>query len=310
MEKHTTIISSDEPVEIKIGGDHRWFRMFSSVIETGVWSRLSPAAAKILVTIAKYADSNWMAWPGISSLQVSAGVSRRSVYRSLDELERVGLLLRRRRGGGTFGSVYQLLPPVIEKDLFNRQGVQSVAWGVSPLAPGGVTTGTKGVSPLAPELDHRTKPTAATKNSAAAEISELLISVGIGEPVRSEISGSGLDFRKVQSVVSSWRESGKGLGSLVLNLRVAVDQIPLVAKKTDKARSVLAEKREMIARAERENEQMTDWFTSLDDNTAENLLQKASDSLSGFERRLVGSKGPLESSVLLAAMYRISERSE
>lgn len=307
-EQHTTVIKSDEPVTIKIGGDHRWFRMFSSVIESGVWSKLSPSAAKVLVTIAKFADSCWVAFPGISTIQVSAGISRRAVYYALDELEGVGLLLRRRRGGGQYGSVYQLLPPIIENDLFNNK-VQGVALG-------GARGCTKGVPVVAPELDQLTRPIAAgsfinsfspsAAGSAAADISKFLISVGVGDPARSEIVSSGLTLEKIKKVVSKWRESGKGLGVLVLNLRIAAEQLPLEKQKIETNKNLRSSEDLLKSRVDAENQLLDEWYSALGSEREQELRQKASESLTSFERRLVGSKGPDESFVLLRAMYKLS----
>lgn len=309
MDKHTTIISSDEPVKVEIGGDNRWFRMFSSIIESGVWCRLSPSAAKVLVTLAKYADSTWVAWPGISTIQGASGVKRRAVYYAIDELEKAGVLLRRVRGGGATGSVYQLLPAVVPGDLFNGGGVSPVIRGGCTGVHGGGARGcTKGVHTVAPELYQRTIPAEQqVKNSAAAEISEFLLGVGVGEPVRSEIAGSGLSLSKIRKVVSRWRKSGKAVGALVLDLRVAVDREPLEQARAVAAVDLAAADAAQRQAVEDENRALNAWYESLGTDQERQLRQKALESLTSFERRLVGTRGPLESRVLLNAMRKAAE---
>jgi hypothetical protein len=108
MEKHTTIITSDEPVRVEVHTDGRWFRMFTSLVESGTWARMSDAACRVYVALAKHCDQRWMAWPSLRTLVRLSGVKERAVCYAVDELQREGLL-QRRRGGGRMSTMYELL---------------------------------------------------------------------------------------------------------------------------------------------------------------------------------------------------------
>lgn len=108
-EKHTTIISSDEPVTVSVDGSGgRWFRMFCHLVETGAWARMSDSACRVYVVLAKHASRDWIAWPSLATLADVAGCSTASVKRATNELQHEGLL-QRFRGGGRRSTCYRLL---------------------------------------------------------------------------------------------------------------------------------------------------------------------------------------------------------
>lgn len=111
---HTTVITSDVPVEVHVGdrGGY-WFKIWVSVIQSGAWASLSPTAAKVYVTLARYANGNpsLACWPSSGTLERDGGLSRSAVFRALAELVSAGLVVRRLSGGGTTTTTFQLVEP-------------------------------------------------------------------------------------------------------------------------------------------------------------------------------------------------------
>jgi hypothetical protein len=102
-------------------------------------------------------DDTGYGWPSIDTLARRTGMSRRTVFRALDELEEMGVLTRvdRYEGGRQTSSAYmwrlwKTLPPNPRND---REGCQRDT-------PGGDSTVTPGVSALSPPgvsaVAHRT----------------------------------------------------------------------------------------------------------------------------------------------------------
>jgi hypothetical protein len=114
---HRTLIVTDEPVQVSVtpaGGGGRWFKIWHSVIETGLWARLSGAAGKVYLVLGKHANGHpdLLCWPSTTTLQNLSGVSRASVFTALKELEAAGLIHERRAGkNGTTTTTYQLVVP-------------------------------------------------------------------------------------------------------------------------------------------------------------------------------------------------------
>ena len=82
-EKATTphaYIAADQPINVAVGeqADARWFKLFHALVESGLWARLSPAAANVYVVLAKHADGRWVAWPSITKIMKLAGLTDRS----------------------------------------------------------------------------------------------------------------------------------------------------------------------------------------------------------------------------------------
>lgn len=197
-EKHTTVITSDEPVKVMVdeaGG--RWFRLFCSLVESGAWSRLSDSACRVYVVLAKHCGAQWIAWPSLPTLAQLSGKSRRQVRRAVLELESEGLI-RRRVGGGRCSTLYQLfdvpqtpsLPfPVREKGAGSR---------VSPLGghgrPRSRVTG-----------DPRTRPIEQDSlNKQAVAAVSALVGLGVTEAAaRGAVETFGAD--KVSAAVASAR---------------------------------------------------------------------------------------------------------
>lgn len=96
--------------------DERWFRIFRAIVKTGVWARLTPAAAKSYVVLAEHVNDEerkrsgrLVAWPAITTIAQYCGISRQAVMGALNELEK-GKLIERVRGGGRDTTKYEILP--------------------------------------------------------------------------------------------------------------------------------------------------------------------------------------------------------
>lgn len=107
-QRHTSIISTDEPAEITVHtGAGRWFRVLCSIVESGTWARLSGGAKAVYVVLAKHSDARWLSWPSLPTIAKLAGTHPRHAIRAVNELEAEGLLTRR-RGGGRLSTLYEL----------------------------------------------------------------------------------------------------------------------------------------------------------------------------------------------------------
>lgn len=177
---HTTVITSDVPVEVHVGdrGGY-WFKIWVSVIQSGAWASLSPTAAKVYVTLARYANGNpsLACWPSSSTLERDSGLSRSAVFRALAELVAAGLVVRRLVGGGTTTTMFQLVEPRGSGHVAPRLSTTAKAPEVAPPGPSGGTanptrprngTGTRprnGTTPV-PEMGRDIDPE--NKNSSSA----------------------------------------------------------------------------------------------------------------------------------------------
>jgi len=96
----------------------------------------SIAAKSVLNALAGYADADGLAWPKLSTLAETTGMSVRHVRRQLERLERDGFIRRQERlrpRGGNTSNLYKLAMP--ERELIGRSGPDG---SVRPLpAPGG-----------------------------------------------------------------------------------------------------------------------------------------------------------------------------
>lgn len=73
---------------------HLYFPFGFSIVDQGLWAKLSFAAAKVLPVISVYANisTGEGARPSMETIALCAGISKRAVIRAVDELVRSGLL--------------------------------------------------------------------------------------------------------------------------------------------------------------------------------------------------------------------------
>ncbi len=116
--KHTTLITSDAPVNVSVDTEHQGvFMLFRALVRQGYWAQMSNRAQRVLVVLAEYVNVNsrkttneWLAWPSISTLERDAGLARGNITRALNDLEELNIIERRRQGGMK-STLYRLLPP-------------------------------------------------------------------------------------------------------------------------------------------------------------------------------------------------------
>ena len=179
-QKHTTVITSDEPVKVIVQTEGRWFRLFASLVESGTWARMSDPACRVYVALAKHCDERWIAWPSLRTLSRLAGCSAASVKRALRELQAEGLL-NRRRGGGRCSTVYELLDSAATPSLPFGVSDSSAGSGVShQQAHGGAISRLTG--------EPRTKPVEQEplNSSKAAAVGEL-VARGVEQPIAVQL---------------------------------------------------------------------------------------------------------------------------
>jgi hypothetical protein len=203
MAKQTHIVHSDDPVRVTVepltSNDLSWFRLFRSVVHSGVWAKLTPAAAKVLVVLAECVNdairkeqNRWIAWPSIATIGLRAGVERRAAQKAIALLEEHGLVRRCRRRNasrGDYSNEYELTPPPA------HAGAQG---GAAENAQEGVfekTPDRASVSAPRPRSAKRSPGAAARAQQSTdkketrsdSSIRAKLVSAGIGEPTLSRL---------------------------------------------------------------------------------------------------------------------------
>ena len=94
-----------------------WFGVPQSLLKTGAIRKLSRADITVYLAIASHAQFDTaFCWPSLDRLAALAGVSERTVRRSIDNLEEYGLVEKTRGGGGRSGNrgitnQYELIDP-------------------------------------------------------------------------------------------------------------------------------------------------------------------------------------------------------
>lgn len=203
MARQTHIVQSEDPVRVTVeplhSSDLSWFRLFRSVVHSGAWARLTPAAAKVLVVLAECVNdairkeqNRWIAWPSIATIGIRAGIERRAAQKAIACLEEHGLVRRCRRSNssrGDYSNEYELTPPPASSDA---QG------GAHASAQEGANTQTHvraSVDAPRPRKSKRPPGAAAraqqrtdqTETRSDSSIRTQLVRAGIGEPVLSRL---------------------------------------------------------------------------------------------------------------------------
>ena len=85
-------------------GSRHWeevifIRIFAEFQETGWLAKLSPSELKVLISLALRMDENRQTYPSIERLAYDTGYSQRQVIRTLQKLEKRGLISKERRRG-------------------------------------------------------------------------------------------------------------------------------------------------------------------------------------------------------------------
>lgn len=113
---------------------------------TWAWSvqGVNPTERLALIAIADYADENWTCYPGQEKLAERVCVSKRTIIRTLQSLEDLGLIRRERRSrsDGTRTSDLFILGPSdnLSRDTSGRDKVPTVSPQEPPVEPSERTT--------------------------------------------------------------------------------------------------------------------------------------------------------------------------
>jgi len=224
---HTTIVKSDEPVEIHVGDSTGWFRLWNNIVLSGKWAGISAGAKAVLVVLAQHADRHWVAFPGHSRIQRYAGIGRTQVKRAIRELQREGLVKIRGQGSGGTTATYQIVEPAGGSE--NRPGTENRPGRKSDQNRVGKPTPNQ-TKRIRQQQERRSAPQArGARNgatvpgpTAAADVIDALVRAGIGEPTRSELAAlPHLTLRMVERISAQAQEHGKGPGAIVLDIRAA-----------------------------------------------------------------------------------------
>jgi DNA-binding MarR family transcriptional regulator len=240
----THVVHSDQPVRLTVepmssAQDATWFRLFRSIIHSGAWARLTPAASKVLVVLAECVNDQmrkesgrWIAWPSIATIASRAGIERRAAQKAVAALEAERLVQRCRRRNGTRGDYsneYELTPPASSESAVTEPPTpahQKTHPGAHERAPGGAIARAH-----APRSDMRPAraPASAQQRKNKKEIDlnnsspstetvsragQLLIDAGVREPALGKLL-AGFDEKELLLRISDWemrKQSGMQLG--------------------------------------------------------------------------------------------------
>lgn len=320
--KHTTVITSDEPVSVHVetGGGH-WFRIFTAIVDTGIWADLSPSAAKVLVVLTRHVNDgqrqrggDWLAWPSVTTIMKLAGTKRAATYQAIAELEQRKLLTRRNGGGGRNTTTYQLIePPVHARGPVHAHGPQG-STHTNPTRPR-----TRTRSRLNEE-DRKKQQVDAAAGDVCQDVLEALVAAGISEPTRTQLATlSGVTTRLVEQVAERAISQGKGVGVIVNDIRAKA--AANVAKR-ERARAKRQVEREMQAtqqqqrETEREEQERIDsemltvnrFINSMSDNELEQARQDVLDSMTAMERKAVERLDVKKSRTLKRRIYNMANQ--
>ncbi len=203
MARQTHIVHAEEPVRVTVeplAGDLSWFRLFRSVVHSGTWAKLTPAAAKVLIVLAECVNdsirkeqSRWIAWPSIATIGLRAGIERRAAQKAIASLESFGLVRRCRRRNaarGDYSNEYELTPPPAHADAPGGafESAQEAALPDAHLPEFDRARGQRGPKRpprAAARAQQRTDKTEYSNDSSS--IRAQLAAAGIGEPTLSRL---------------------------------------------------------------------------------------------------------------------------
>ncbi len=107
MAKHKTLIAVEHDpeqsatVSVEPTGSEQWFRVFTTVVDSGAWGQLTGAAKGVLIVLARYvndarrrATGEMVAYPSVRTIASAAGITVRGAQKALRELEAAKLIRR------------------------------------------------------------------------------------------------------------------------------------------------------------------------------------------------------------------------
>jgi len=234
---HTTVITSDEPVRVNVGGDSsgHWFRLWSSLVDHGIVGKMTLAECRTLIVLAKFASwDTWESWPSVAKIAQLAGLTTRPVEKALANLERLGVLTKVQSGGGRGRTaVWKLTEPGRPRPLetpSQKTGFVQTGFGEKPRPAVRINPVPRDGGTRLRELEQQQHADQAQPGTpdipiAAADLMEALAESGIAEPTRSRLAIlEGLTPHLVRSETTRAQEAGKGIGALVRNLEAAAEK--------------------------------------------------------------------------------------
>ena len=279
MPKQTHVIDSDVPVRVTVepadpphpppAAGQPWFRLFRSLVHSGVWAELTPAAAKVLIVLGECVndrrrdeEGRWHAWPSVATIAGRSGCQRRAVQKALADLEARGLISRCRRRTarrGDYSNEYELHPPASEDAPEEaHEDAHGGASGATP-APASEPAPRRrgpvrpaGAARCARQSRTRTEPDTTADGPAA----EALRAAGIEQPMLGRLV-AGHDAEKLLLRVEDWRTRNKlgqrlGPAWLIASVRDGYDlHEATVAEREKAAKADAAADRRATLAAER-----------------------------------------------------------
>ena len=347
---HTHLIRSDVPVRVTVepadgteapraphappAKGEPWFRLFRSVVHSGLWAELTPASAKVLIVLAECVndkrrgdEGRWFAWPSVATIGERAGLGRRAVQKALGDLETRGLIDRCRRRTakrGDFSSEYELHPPARAANDSAQEGAHDgahpPAHGATPGPAAEAAPAGRGDVPGAgaarcaqqsktrPENDQTDTGAAVDGLEGAARAA--LAEAGVAAAMAAKLLASaGAD--EVMLRVGDWRRR-RGLGQrigpawLIASIRDGYDLHEATLAEAERARR--AEAAESHRAAEAADRAAADAESARLDAAAAELLAAMSDEELGHWKRQVLAEFPSLSRTLADADPRTDVR--
>ena len=333
--RHKTFVGidheGDEVVTITVGEGRTgfFFKIFSAVVESGRWARLSPSAAKVLVVLAHAVNAErrseggtWLAWPSVAKIMQRAGTKQSQTYVAIAELERAGLLCRRTTGGGRASTTYQILEPTPVRGTLPLRPT-----GIDPSDPSGPPEGTPPAHRTRlrlndPDRNNNNSDNASTTNTPDVAVVVLLRGQGFAQKDAEAIAATPQatpDQVATAIANADVLEAAGKLASRAGYIRKAIAEgyapVPAVAKrKAAERRRQREAERDATAAAEKQAERQqqqahADALDALDDDQLAELVRLVADEQdTRTRRRWLAVPDPRKHARLRAAVLeRISD---
>jgi hypothetical protein len=310
---------SDEQVaQVTIGpagggaGQEAWFRLFRALVLSGTWASLSDAACRTYIVLAESVNDalrrdngEWLAWPSAETIARRSGVTRRSVFRAVDELE-AARLLERRRGGGRKSTQYCLLSP------------KQWAAPVTPVTPVTSVSPVPAVSSQPRPPRHGSDDVAVTrqrkKDRASIDSSRArgaLIEAGVGSPTLEQLLANHSEDELLLRI-EDWHQrktvgKDRSVAWLIASIRNRYDLHPkTVARREATEKKAVREAIEARRRAEEQAEEERQ--RQIERRVGEMFDALGDDELQEWKERAIEEYTPGLSRGLERADPRVNER--
>ncbi len=282
------------------------------VIESVGWQRADANMLRVYMVIALHAKDG-VAWPSVETIASYAGVTSRTVQRTIARLCDVGLLEVKRGGGRKISSRYTLVNPDTQGDMvfpinhdnqddtvtdtkrcqINPEKVTDLS---NKVTDGPLNHDTLGVTRT--EEQRTEEQSSRTAADCRDEILVKLEGLGIGEPTQSQLADQeGISLDGISRAVHVVGGRGRSVGLLVNEIRTQCSKALSVAEQAERRRLAeveaereRADKRRQDAEERRQIEaasaQIKQRFDSLDHATRAELIEQAIGQAPPFAAKL------------------------